>query len=105
MQWKGSFRIDKIVAKNDYCVSINGKVKTFHVNMLKKYRSREKEKDGNTAVASAGFDTMDAATIEDDPESEDEEQVEMVPTVGKEQVMTSRPAQSLIQNKNFRSDN
>ena len=41
MQWKGSYEIMSRCGKsNDYQVEVNKKVKTFHVNMLKKYIER-----------------------------------------------------------------
>ena len=35
MQWKGLSKVEKTVGTNDYGIQINGKVKTFHANMLK----------------------------------------------------------------------
>ena len=41
MQWKGSYeKISRHGKGNDYRVEVNKKVKTFHVNMLKKYIER-----------------------------------------------------------------
>ncbi|KAJ8044259.1 hypothetical protein HOLleu_11669 [Holothuria leucospilota] len=40
MQWKGPFKVVGKVAHNDYKVNINGKEKTIHANLLKKYVSR-----------------------------------------------------------------
>ena len=42
MQWKGLFKVEKTVGTNDYGIQVNGKVKTFHANMLKKYIERER---------------------------------------------------------------
>jgi hypothetical protein len=41
MQWKGPFPVVGQHAKNDYTLDINGKSKTFHINMLKMYNSRK----------------------------------------------------------------
>ena len=40
MQWKGPFLVTKHVHENDFAIDINGKEKTFHANMLKKYMER-----------------------------------------------------------------
>ena len=50
MQWKGPFKIEAIVATNDYKVMINGKLKTYHTNLLKRYYNRnDSEKQGNSS--------------------------------------------------------
>ena len=38
MQWKGPFTITEKVNAVDYKVNIKGKVKTYHGNMLKRYK-------------------------------------------------------------------
>ena len=43
MQWKRPFKVVDKVSKYDYKVYVNGKVKVFHANLLKKYVSREEE--------------------------------------------------------------
>ena len=43
VQLKGSYEVVKTVGSNDYKVEINGKEKTSHANLLKKYASREEE--------------------------------------------------------------
>ena len=40
MQWKGPFQIVRKVARHDYRMHVNGKEKTYHANLLKKYVSR-----------------------------------------------------------------
>ncbi len=47
MQWKGPFKVEKTVGTNDKGIQIDGKVKTFHANMLKKYIERETAEDIN----------------------------------------------------------
>jgi len=37
MQWKGPFVVVGKVGICDYKVSVNGRVKTYHANLLKKY--------------------------------------------------------------------
>ena len=41
MQWKGPFDVIGVKGNNDYIVSINGKSKTYHINLLKKYFQRD----------------------------------------------------------------
>ena len=43
MQWRGPYTVESRVGANDYRVKIGSKMKTYHVNMLKKYISREPE--------------------------------------------------------------
>lgn len=35
MQWKGPYTIHKKLNKVDYQIDVNGKLKTFHANLLK----------------------------------------------------------------------
>ena len=37
MQWKGPFKVVERIGRNDYRIEVKGKIRTFHVNMLKKY--------------------------------------------------------------------
>ena len=42
LTWKGPFRVSNVVDNGlDYDIEINGKIKRFHVNMLKRYLQRE----------------------------------------------------------------
>ena len=41
MRWKGPFTVKDKVGMNNYKVEINGKIKVFHINMLKQYFRRE----------------------------------------------------------------
>lgn len=43
MQWKDPFLVIDKVGESDYQIEINGKVKLFHANMLKRYVSRDSE--------------------------------------------------------------
>ena len=42
VQWKGPFKVLERVNRVDYVIEINGKNKTFHINMLKQYFQRNK---------------------------------------------------------------
>ena len=57
MQWRGPYTVESCVGANDYRVKMGSKTKTYHVNMLKKYISREPE--GNVVTV----DSTDSATI------------------------------------------
>ena len=43
MQWRGPYTVESRVGANGYRVKMGSKMKTYHVNMLKKYISREPE--------------------------------------------------------------
>ena len=45
MQWRGPYTVESRVGANDYRVKVGSKTKTYHVNMLKKYISREPEEN------------------------------------------------------------
>ena len=57
MQWRGPYTVESRVGANDYRVKMGSKTKTYHVNMLKKYISREPE--GNVVPV----DDTDGATV------------------------------------------
>jgi hypothetical protein len=67
MQWKGPFKVEKVMGKNDYGINVNGKVKTFHINMLKKYLSRP---DDVPVTACAVFDNVCEASIDSTEDDE-----------------------------------
>ena len=43
MQWRGPYTVDSRVGANNYRVKMRSKTKTYHINILKKYISREPE--------------------------------------------------------------
>ena len=57
MQWRGPYTVESRVGANDYRVKMGSKTKTYHVNMLKKYISREPE--GNVVPV----DDTDGVTV------------------------------------------
>ena len=68
LQWKGPFDVIKKVAKHDYRIDVNGKEKTFHANLLKKYVSRNEDNVHNSAEivhAAAGLVRASASIVED----------------------------------------
>ena len=57
MQWRGPYTVESRMGANEYRVKMGSKTKTYHVNMLKNYISREPE--GNVVPV----DDTDGATI------------------------------------------
>ena len=45
MQWKGPFKVESIVGRNDYKIKVKGKSKIYHINLLKKYVKRGTEEN------------------------------------------------------------
>ena len=42
MQWKGPYRVKEKLGRCDYRLDVDGKIKPFHANLLKKYVSRDR---------------------------------------------------------------
>ena len=63
MQWRGPYTLESRVGANDYRVKIGSKTKTYHVNMLKKYISREPEGNVLPVDATDGASIVVAAMI------------------------------------------
>ena len=53
MQWRGPYPVESRVGANDYRVKMGSRTKTYHVNMLKKYISREPDIEGNVVPANS----------------------------------------------------
>ena len=43
MQWKGPYPVTEVMRVNDYRVRMKGKVRTYHINLLKEYIARKEE--------------------------------------------------------------
>ena len=71
LKWKGPFKIVECVSSCDYKLDINGKTKTFHANMLKKYFQRNDKYETQT-IASI-FQVASTAILEAEEWQEDEE--------------------------------
>ena len=41
LQWKGPYEVTDVVNRMDYKVNVDGKVGTYHINLLKKYEQRD----------------------------------------------------------------
>jgi hypothetical protein len=51
MQWRGPYDVNERVGETDYRVQVGDKVKIYHINLLKKYHSREETAEaGNACV-------------------------------------------------------
>ena len=46
MQWRGPYIVESCMGANAYRIKMGSKTKTYHVNMLKKFITREPEVDG-----------------------------------------------------------
>ncbi len=71
MQWKGPFKVLEKLNKHNYRLDINGKVRTFHINMLKEYFTRAEE-DTATCMAEEDsiFEAVCLSVVEEDNEDE-----------------------------------
>lgn len=84
MQWKGPFSVTKKINKVDYQIDMKGKLKTFHVNMLKKYIDR----NADSEEGSQGDDAIVSSAVIDCTEDEDVEEYGL-PGVGDNEVLSS----------------
>jgi hypothetical protein len=89
MHWKGPYEVLEKVGELDYKITINSKVKMFHINMLKSYVEREDEvvvsdKESNSRDR-RGRCAMISIVDEEIMKSEDgQELVVHVPTTGED---------------------
>ncbi|XP_062607411.1 uncharacterized protein LOC134269206 [Saccostrea cucullata] len=81
MQWKGPFEIVKKLGKVDYRIDMNGKIKTFHANMLKLYFDRKEccVDAGILGVASAAM-----VDVEEDDSVDDSDLIDSTLPTSKE---------------------
>ncbi|XP_061190531.1 uncharacterized protein LOC133198457 [Saccostrea echinata] len=72
LQWKGPFNIKKKVNKVDYQISMGGKLKTFHINMLKKHLDRNTvREDSNHEVNAVVSSAVTDCTADEQEETDD----------------------------------
>ena len=69
MHWRGPYEVVKRVARNNYKLMVNGKEKTYHANLLKRYVERDDE-DSSREV-SAQVDQVGAIHIVDEDDGID----------------------------------
>ena len=55
MQWKGPYNVVEERGVADYRIDVDGKLKTFHANLLKKYTDREPIVTGGTQLAACAI--------------------------------------------------
>ena len=80
MQWKGPYKVLERIGMNDYRVRVKGKVRTYHVNLLKEYVVRkEGEMKGRPVMELAGSGVIES---EEGEEGADEDQLLDVGQVG-----------------------
>ena len=76
VQWKGPFTVVHKLSDQDYRIDINGKLKTFHTNLLKRYISRDEDSEHEDSSTDSGNREVSAqATVV----SEDDDDVEGSP--------------------------
>ena len=85
MQWKGPFKVEGILSKNDYRVNVDGKIKTYHINLLKKYLSRSDGDQGwNIQDGCTAFHGVEATVVREESHPEDPDLLELLPLGSKE---------------------
>ena len=75
MQWKGPYRVTEKMGRCDYKLDMEGKVKPFHANLLKKYISRDsicgaglEEVDETDSKTKGLIDIVCIGVVEDEPD-------------------------------------
>ncbi|XP_072180509.1 uncharacterized protein [Diadema setosum] len=88
LQWKGPFTVVHKLSDQDYRLNVNGTMKTFHANMLKRYIEREREVEVDAGQKRPKENTESKvevgtqATIVDENEYAVETELEMSHTAG-----------------------
>ncbi|XP_069108942.1 uncharacterized protein [Argopecten irradians] len=72
MQWRGPYPIVERVGAMDYKVSIDGKPKTLHANLLRQYVERKAGKEQNTACATGVLSVISASVVHEDDVDDDD---------------------------------
>jgi hypothetical protein len=76
LQWKGPFPVIESTNPYDYKLDINGKIRTFHANMLKQYFSRA-ESNNLDNVSGSILQIVVAAVVDDQDSDQDDELVDL----------------------------
>ena len=85
LQWKGPFDIVKKVNRVDYQLKMNGKVKTFHINLLKKYVERAQGNNVFVVTDESVFGTVNATFVDCVRDATQEGQLDDYPTLDADQ--------------------
>ena len=88
LQWKGPFSVVHKLSDQDYRLDMNGKMKTFHANILKKYIEREVDVSQEKAQPNSEANTEIGAqaTIVDESDHVVESEQEMSHTLDSDQM-------------------
>ncbi len=89
LQWKGPFRVLEKIGTVDYRIDLNGKSKTFHANLLKKYQTRPDATNVNTeATTGSLIECANASIIEcEEPITESESSSDYIMTDNEDVIM------------------
>ena len=80
MQWKGPYKVLEKTGVNDYRVSVKGKVRTYHVNLLKEYVVRkEEEMKGKPVMELAGSGVIESEEGEISLQSDNVKKIQEAP--------------------------
>ena len=78
MQWKGPFYVVKRVAHHDFCIDMNGKERTFHANLLKRYVTRH-EIEPEIVHAAYSLKHVSTSVIDEDETTADMPELKLFP--------------------------
>jgi len=70
MHWKGAYKIVEKLGKVDYKINVNGTIKTFRANLLKRYVERKTEESKQVSSDNA-FSVVNAAVIDLSDQNDD----------------------------------
>ena len=87
MQWKGPFKVKTVIAVNDYQIDVDGKLKIYHANLLKKYYRRNSEQPievGASVIHLASAAVVEAGEVDPEGAVDDEALLELGYAGGKE---------------------
>ena len=86
LAWKGPFKVLHKVAKYDYSIEIKGQPRTFHINMLKRYISRDEKcrnQEEEISSCSTILEIVSSAIVEEE-DLEEESLTELFTAKSKE---------------------
>ena len=82
LQWKGPYEVQKVLNKMDYRVNVDGKIKVYHANLLKRYCNRDEDLAGvaiEEAEDMTEVSVIDLQMEEPDFAEEDQDLLELSP--------------------------
>ncbi|GFO35039.1 Zinc finger protein [Plakobranchus ocellatus] len=72
LKWQGPFHVEKKVGDNNYIIDVNGRKRTYHANLLKKYYQRSDDLDQDNGILQCAV----AAMVEEEAENDQEPRLE-----------------------------